>query len=332
MSDQVIPMSEATVLTIDDKERGRDADTPHEIPLKGLRDVFWRLATEVVEDRVTLIAAGVTYYLLLALFPALGALVSLYGFVADPMTIAGHINFIASVFPPGSFDLIINQLNALTQQKPATLSLGFIAGLLFALWSANNGIKALFDAMNVAYGEQEKRSIIRLNLISFAFTLGALLIAIVLMTAIGVVPAVLAYFWLDRWEELLARFARWPVILAFVGTGIALMYRYGPSREYAKLRWLSWGVIFSTVLWLVSSIGFSYYLENFANYNATYGTLGALIGFMVWIWISVIILIVGAEINAELEHQTIRDSTTGPPQPMGERGAFVADTVGKAAD
>ena len=327
MHEEAVPQDSV----VDPQGRGRDANTPNEIPLKGLRDVFWRVVTEVDQDRVTLIAAGVTYYLLLAMFPALGALVSLYGFVSDPLTIAGHIGFLADLFPSGSFDLILNQLKALTEQKPSTLSIGFITGLLVALWSANNGIKALFDAMNIAYGEAEKRGIIKLNLISFLFTFGALLAAIVMIVAIGVMPAVLAYLWLDRWVEVLAKVARWPVMLALVGGGIVLIYRYGPSREYAKLRWLSWGVVFSTLLWFAASLLFSYYLDNFANYNATYGTLGALIGFMVWTWISVLILIVGAELNAELEHQTMRDSTTGRPQPMGERGAFVADTVGKSA-
>lgn len=315
-----------------DQGCGRDANSPHEIPVEGLRDVIWRVVNAVIADRVTLIAAGVTYFLLLSLFPALGALVALYGFVADPTTIMGHIGFLASVFPPGSFDLIPNQLTALTQQKPSTLSFAFVTGLVLALWSANSGMKALFDAMNVAYQEDEKRSLIGLNLLSLAFTFGALLIAIILIAAIGVLPAALAYLWLDRWQELLARFARWPFILVFVGCGIAVIYRYGPNREQAKLKWLSWGVVLSTLLWLAASILFSFYLENFANYNATYGTLGALIGLMVWVWISVIILIVGAELNAELEHQTVRDSTTGSPEPMGRRGAFVADTLGKSAD
>ena len=312
--------------------RGREAEAPHEIPPKGLKDVLFRVAAEVMEDRVTLIAAGVTYYLLLALFPAMGALVSLYGFVADPTTIATHIGFLSQIFPRGSFDLILSQLTALTQQKPGALSLGFITGLLIAIWSANNGVKALCDAMNVAYGEEEKRGIVEFNLLSLGFTFGLLIFAVVLIFAIGVIPAILAYFWLGEWTDLLTRIGRWPIILALVMTGIVLLYHYGPSRERAKFVWLSWGAVFSTLCWLLSSFVFSYYLDNFANYNATYGTLGALIGFMVWIWISVIIIIVGAEINAELEHQTRKDSTTGPPRPMGERGAYVADTVGKTAD
>lgn len=312
--------------------RGRLAETPGEITARGYRDVFWRVFSEFTEDRVTLIAAGATYYLLLALFPALAALVSLYGVFSEPVTIARHIAFLSTALPPGAFDIIVTQLDALSQQKNSTLSFGVITGFMVALWSANNGIKALFEAMNIAYGEKEKRGIIWLNLNSLGFTLGALVIAIALITAVGVVPAVLGYLWLDQWTEFLAKVARWPFLLLVVGCGITMMYRYGPSREPAKLRWITWGATFSTALWLTASVLFSLYLENFADYNATYGTLGALIGLMVWTWISVIILILGAEINAELEHQTTVDSTTGTPLPMGNRGAHVADTIGAPSD
>ncbi|MCL6654664.1 ribonuclease [Agrobacterium rubi] len=314
------------------EERGRLAKTPGEIPLRGYRDVFWRVFSQFFDDRVTLIAAGATYYLLLALFPALAALVSLYGVFSDPVTIAKHIAFLSTVLPPGAFDLIVSQLDGLSQQKNSTLSIGVITGFLVALWSANNGIKALFEAMNIAYGEKEKRGIIWLNLNSLVFTIGALVIAIALITAVGVIPAVLAYLWLDQWTEFLAKFARWPLLLLLVGCGITMLYRYGPSREQAKFQWLTWGAIFSTTLWVTASILFSFYLEKFADYNATYGTLGAVIGLMVWTWISVIILILGAEINAELEHQTTIDSTTGHPLPMGSRGAHVADTVGEVQE
>jgi membrane protein len=314
------------------KGRGRAADSPAEIPARGLADVFWRVFSAVTEDRVTLIAAGVTYYLLLALFPATSVLVSLYGLLADPATIAERIATLGSVMPADALGIFVDQVRALASERGATLSFGLAGGLALALWSANNGIKALFEAMNVAYGEDEKRSILGLNLASLIFTLGAFVIAIVILVAMGVVPAVLAYLWMDRWAELIIRVARWPVMMIFVGIGIMALYRFGPSREPAKVRWLTWGVVFSTVLWFAASLGVSFYLGHIADYNATYGTLGALIGFMVWTWISAIIVIVGAEINAELEHQTARDSTTGRPLPLGKRGAYMADTVGKASD
>lgn len=313
-------------------DRGRDAHTPSDIPPKGLRDVFWRIVQEFGEDRVALISAGVSFYLLLALFPALAALVSLYGFVADPSDIGTYIGVLQLVLPPGSYGLIADQLHALSLQKASTLSIGFAIGLVSSLWSAANGIAALFDAMNIAYGETEKRGFISRTLLRLGFTLAALLFAIALIVAIGVVPAVLAILRLDQWVEVLTLVARWPALLLMVTLGIILLYRYGPSRERAKLRWLNWGAVFSALLWLAASWIFAFYLDHFANYNATYGALGTVIGLMVWVWISTIILILGAMINAELEHQTAIDSTTGEPLPMGKRGAYVADTVGKSAN
>ncbi|MBP1884040.1 YihY/virulence factor BrkB family protein [Sinorhizobium mexicanum] len=312
--------------------RGRDAATPREIPAKGLRDVFWRVVSEISEERIVLIAAGVSFYLLLALFPALAALVSIYGLVADPSAIGTHMGMLDALLPPGSYDLIADQLQTLTTQKTSTLGLSFLVSLLVSLWSAANGMAALFDAMNVAYGEREKRGVLSRTLLCLVFTFAALLFAVALIVAIGVVPAVLTYLWLDRWVEVLTKMARWPAILLLATIGTVLIYRFGPSRERAKLRWLNWGAVFSTLLWLAASAIFSFYLEHFANYNATYGALGALAGLMMWVWISVIILIVGALINAELEHQTAVDSTTGKPLPMGQRGACVADTLGKAVD
>ena len=311
---------------------GRHAESPSEIPWRGYKDVLWRVYSEVMEDRVSMIAAGVTYYIVLAIFHAMGVLVSLYGFIADPATITQQLGFLKDMLPPGSYDLLAPQLTELAGQDRSSLSFAFITSLLIALWSATNGIKALFEAMNVAYGEEEKRGFLRLNLQAIGFTLGALATLILLIVAVGIVPAVLSVLYLDQWAETLARLARWPLLLLVIGGASVMIYRYGPSREDAKLRWINWGVAFSTILWAVATILFSIYLLNFANYNATYGTLGTLIGFMVWIWISVIILIVGAEINAELEHQTRKDSTTGPDKPMGERGAVMADTVGETAD
>ena len=326
-------MAAKTELAERDNGRGRDADRPSEIPPAGWWDVGWRVWQEVGEDRVLLIAAGATFYLLLALFPALAAFVSLYGFVADPVTVADHVSHLGGLLPSAGVDIIRSQLQALASQNQRALGIGLLTGLAIALWSANNGIKALFEAINIAHEETEKRGFVKLNLISLAFTLGALLIAIGLILAVGVVPAVLAYLRLGAWTETLIAIARWPVLLIAILTGISLIYRFGPSRRAPKWRWLSWGAVIATVVWIAASWGFSFYLQNFADYNATYGSLGAVIGLMMWTWISVIILIVGAEINAEMEHQTARDSTTGErDKPMGERGAVMADTLGKTAE
>jgi membrane protein len=307
--------------------KGRGAAAPSEIPPAGWWSVLKRVYAEVGDDRVMLTAAGVTFYLLLALFPALAAFVSIYGFVADPRTIADHISFIGGFLPSGGVELIESQLAALIRQDAEALSVGFAAGLVIALWSANSGMKSILDAMNVVYDESEKRSFFRYNLVAFAFTLGFLGIGLLFVSMVGVVPAVLGIFRLESITEVLVRYLRWPLMLLAVAGAISIIYRWGPSRERAKWRWLTWGSGLATVVWIITSIGFSWYLENFADYNATYGSLGAVIGFMMWTWISVMILLVGAELNAELEHQTARDTTTGSAKPMGSRGAEMADRV-----
>lgn len=306
---------------------GHHAVTPGDFTARAWWSILKRVWSETLRDRVPLIAAGATFYLLLALFPALAAFVSIYGFVADPNTIAEHIAFLGGLLPSGGIELIESQLKALAQQRTDALSVGFYAGLAVALWSANNGVKALFDAMNIAYEEDEKRGFLMLNLWSGLFTLGVILIGIGFLLTVGVVPAALALLRLDGWTDLLVRFLRWPVMLVMVVVGVSMLYRYGPSRRRAKWRWLSWGAGLATIVWIATSVGFSYYLQNFANYNATYGSLGAVIGFMVWTWISVMVLIVGAELNAEMEHQTAQDTTIGPGRPLGARGAIMADTV-----
>ncbi|MBY2966304.1 YihY/virulence factor BrkB family protein [Rhizobium leguminosarum] len=310
-------------------DRGRSASTPAAIPFSGLRDVFWRVFHEVLADRVTLIAAGVTFYLLLALFPAMAALVSLYGLVADPTTISEHLRELAGLMPSGAFDLIANQIKELVGRRDATLGVTFFVGLGIALWSTHSGTLAIFDAMNVAYEEEEKRGLIRLNLIGLCFTLCAMLLTVVMVVLVGVMPVILSYLWLDQFKEHMALLMRWPLLLLVVAAAVTSVYRFGPSREPAKLRWMTWGAVLTTIAWAAMSLGFSFYLDHFANYNATYGTLGALIGFLIWIWLSVVILIVGGELNAELEHQTAKDTTTGAPLPMGARGAYVADTLGE---
>ncbi len=320
-----------TAATQENDDRGRQADRPREIPAKGLKDVFWRVFAAVQEDRVMLVAAGVTFYLLLSIFPAMTALVSLYGFFADPASITDRLSFLNEIMPPEGLSIFFDQLRSLAGEKRSALSFGLIFGLAIALWSANNGVKALFEAMNIAYGEDEKRSFLRLNLVSFAFTLGGLIGLIILVVGLGVIPAIIAVVNLGGVTEMVLRVLRWPVLLVVIAFGITLLYRFGPSRERARLRWVTWGAIMAALLWVVGSLGVSYYLSNIADYNATYGTLGALIGFLFWTWISAIIVILGAEVNAELEHQTARDSTTGPERPMGERGAYMADTLGKAS-
>lgn len=313
-------------------DEGQSARSPTEIPARGWWSVLKRVYREIGEDRVMLTSAGVTFYLLLALFPALAAFVSLYGVVSDPETIAEHISFLGSVLPSGGVELIESQLEALVRQDVNALSIGFFGGLVIALWSANSGMKSIFDAMNVVYEETEKRGFIKYNFMSLTLTLGALVVGILSVSLIAVAPALLAALRLESMVGTLIRYLRWPLMFLAVTFALSIVYRWAPSRESAKWRWITWGSALAAVVWLATSIGFSWYLENFANYQATYGSLGAVIGFMVWIWISSIILLIGAELNSELEHQTAQDTTTGIEQPMGVRGAEMADKVASPED
>ncbi|GEO15145.1 hypothetical protein MAE02_28410 [Microvirga aerophila] len=310
--------------------RGRHADTPTEIPAKGWKDILWRTYEEFNKDRVMSVAAGVTYYALLAVFPAIAALVSIYGLFADPVTIQDHLNTLSGIMPGGALDIIREQVTRIASQGGGTLGLSFVIGLVISLWSANAGMKAVFDALNIVYDEEEKRSFIKLNLMSLTFTLGAI---VFLLTAVGgiiVLPILLNFIGLGSRAEWLLSIARWPVLLACVVLGLALLYRFGPSRDKAEWKWVTPGGVVAAVLWLAVSMLFSWYVSNFGSYNETYGSLGAVIGFMTWIWISSIVVLVGAEVNAEMEHQTSKDTTEGSHQPLGTRGAQMADTVGVA--
>ncbi len=327
-------MDEAAVTRQREAEhgRGRHADTPREIPAKGWKDIAVRLFGAISRDRLMLIAAGITFYLVLALFPGLATFVSLYGIFTDPASLSDHLSYIEGFVPASGMELIQAQLTELVTQDPASLSIGFLISFAIAFWSANNGMKAMFEGMNVAYNESEKRGFIRLTLISFLFTLGAMAMAVLLIAVIGIIPAVLALVNLGDSADLLVRVGRWVLMVGAVLMAISLIYRFGPSRENAAWRWVTWGSALATLVWLIASFGFSFYLQNFADYNATYGSLGAAVGFMMWIWISVLIVLIGAELNSEMEHQTARDTTTGRPRPMGERGAVVADRLGESAE
>jgi membrane protein len=322
----------ARTISEDDRARGRTASRPGGIPGRGWRDILWRVWAKIFSDRAMLVAGGVTFYLLLALFPALAAFVSLFGLFADPATITEQADMLNDVLPDSGAAIVIDQLTELAGQETSALGFGLAVSLALALWTANNGVKAIFEALNIAYEEQERRSLLRLHLVSFSFTLGGMVLTALLLAAIGLVPAVLALAELDRGTETILRVLRWLLILPIVAAVLALFYRFGPSRRPARWRWVTWGSALAAAVWLATSIGFSWYLENFANYNATYGSLGALVGLMLWMWLSSLILIVGAELNAEMEHQTRCDTTEPPERPMGERGAFVADTLGRAVE
>jgi membrane protein len=201
-------------------------------------------------------------------------------------------------------------------------------GFLVALWSANSGVAALFDALNVVYGEKEKRSLLRFYATTFLLTLGMVGVVILAIGAVVVAPVVFTFMGFVTPAGRLLSVLRWPALFVIVFAWLAVIYRYGPSRQDAKWRWVTWGSAMAAVLWLAASMLFSWYVANFDSYNKTYGSLGAGVGFMMWIWLSVVIVLLGAALNAEMEYQTAKDSTEGPPKPLGSRGANMADHVG----
>jgi membrane protein len=322
--------SEAAAETVDEEDRGRQASSPSEIPARGWKDILLRVYSNISEHRVLALAAGMTYYSLLAIFPALAALVAIYGLFSDPTAIARHLDQVSGFLPGGAVDVARDQLTRVASKGGGTLGATFVIGLGISLWSANAAMKSLFDTLNIVYGEQEKRGFLALNAVSLSFTLAAILFVLAALGAFVVVPVVLNFIGLSNFADLMLRISRWPAMFVAVALALALIYRYGPSREAPQWRWITWGSAVAAVLWLGASALFSWYATNFGKFNETYGSLGAVIGFMTWLWISAIVILIGAELDAEMEHQTARDTTTGSPKPMGTRGARMADTVGPA--
>jgi membrane protein len=309
-----------------DPARGRQAATPEQIPARGWKDILLRTRKEFAEDQIPLVSAGVTFYALLAMFPALGSFVALYGLFADVSEVRGHLQVLSAVLPAGALTFLAGEMVRVSAAHEAGLSFAFIGGLALSIWSANGATKAMITAMNIAYDETEKRGFFKRTLISLGFTLGLLIFGISALAAIAAPPAIESF--LGPSAATVFRLSTWPVLLVAVGLGLAVLYRYGPSRHKARWRWLTWGSGAALLLWIAASAAFSIYVANFANYEKTYGSLGAAVGLMMWVYVSSQVVLFGAELNSEIEHQTARDTTVGPEKPLGARGAVMADTVG----
>lgn len=310
--------------------RGRRAESPTAIPATGWKDIAWRFYNDIQNDRVLLVAAGVTFYAILALFPATAAIVSLYGLFADATTINQHLNLVSGFLPEGALEVIGDQVKRIASQGHGTLGAAFLGTLVFSLWGANSGTKAIFDALNIIYKEQEKRSFIQLTIRSLIFTIGAVALILLALAGIIAVPVIIKLVGVpDSSGAALLRMVRWPLLYLVILFALACLYRYGPSRTHPQWKWVTWGSAIAGGFWVIGSLLLSWYLGNFGSYNATYGSLGAVIGFMVWMWFSTIIVLAGGEINAEMEHQTAKDTTEGRKAPMGSRGAKMADEVGE---
>jgi membrane protein len=305
----------------------RDAARPTEIPARGWLDIVKRTQKEVKTDNVTLTAAGVAFYSMLAIFPALIAVVTIYGLVAEPADVQRQVSSFAENMPPGAGDLLTDQLDRIVRTRQRSLSIALVISLAAALWSASAGIQALIKGLNIAYDEQETRGFVKLRGLALLLTIGGIVVVLGAIALIAVLPAVLSRMGLGRAGELAISIGRWPALVVLVAVALAVLYRLGPDRANPRFRWVSWGAVAAVVLWVAISAGFSYYVSNFGKYGQTYGSLGAVI--VLLLWLSALAALIGAELDAEIERQTARDTTTGPERPTGERDATVADTLGE---
>ncbi|MBC6980797.1 YihY/virulence factor BrkB family protein [Caulobacter sp. 17J80-11] len=307
---------------------GRRARKPTAIPPGGWKDVLWRTFQEIREDEIIAVAGGAAYAAVLGVFPAMAAFVALYGLFFDVADVRAQLGVLAGVIPADVLALIGEQMVRIATRGHGSLGLAFAGGLLLSLWSASAGVRAMIRGLNIAYDETETRGFVRVTLLSLGFTLAAVIFLIVASAAVVVLPLVLSVLGLQNAPLAMLR---WPVLLAVVLLGLAVLYRYGPDRAHARWRWVTPGSLAATALWVLGSMALSWYLAHVVDYRTTYGPLGAMFGLLTWLWLSVLFVLAGAELNAEVERQTAVDSTTGPPQPLGARGAVAADTLGRRA-
>jgi membrane protein len=311
---------------------GRLADRPREVGAAGWKDVLRRVRAEMKEDHASLLAAGVAFYGLLALVPGLVALLSLYGLIADPTQVEDQVVSALAAAPTEVRDMASAQMRSIAEGSNGRAILGVVVGLVVALWSASSGIGHLVEAVNTAYDERDDRGFLRGKALALGLTLGAIVFLVVAFGLVALLPPLLAETGLGTAGRWIAGGLRWVVLFAGLLFALAVLYRVAPDRTDARWRWTSPGAIAAAILWLLGSIAFSVYTANFGKYNETYGSLGAVVVVMLWLMISAFAVVMGAELNAELERQTIRDTTDGAPDPLGRRGAVVADTVGEGSD
>jgi membrane protein len=323
------PPSDPQTAERNEPGRGRGAHAPSEIPRAGWRDILLRVWQKLSEDNVSLVAAGVALNTLLAVFPAMAVLASVYGMFASPGQVGREIAPFYGILPHAAAGIIQTQLEALARPRTQTLGIGAIVSFVVSLYYSGQGVSALMSATNIAYNERERRGFVKLILVAIGFAIGAVVGFVVMLLLTVAVPLALERLPLPGFVATAALILRWILLWIFAAAGLAIVYRYAPSRENARWRWVTWGSVTAATLWLVSSVLFSLYVRNFGSYGRTYGALGGVIVLIMWFYLQGYAIVLGAEFNAETEHQTAVDTTRGPPAPMGERGAYMADTLGR---
>ncbi|MDN6180177.1 MAG: YihY/virulence factor BrkB family protein [Halomonas subglaciescola] len=311
-----------------DAPRGRNARHPEQIPRRGWRDIAWRVLREAEQDRITILAAGVAFYVLLAFFPAIAAVVSIAGLVFDPYEASQQLRELSHLMPPDAAELIARQTQNVAQSAEGRSGMAALISSLIAIFVASKGVRGLIIGLNAVYGESDRRGRLQRSVMVIALTLGLIVMTLLTLGFIALVPFGVAYMTPSALLRTLLYWLSWPVLLIVMSLVIALLYRFAPYRRAPRWRWLSVGSLLATVLWLLGSGGLSLYVRYVANFSALYGSLGAVVVLMLWFWLSAFVVLLGAEINAQMERQTRRDTTIGRERPMGSRRAHAADTLG----
>jgi len=305
---------------------GAKATKPSGIPRRGWWQILKRTKRAVADDHIDIVSAGIAFYAMLAIFPGITALVSLYGLFADPADVRNHLQSMAGLLPADAWKILDDQLVALASAKETKLGIGAAISFALAVWSASRAMKVMMSALNIVYGERETRGFFRLNALALLMCIGGIVSVVLWIALIVVTPMVLNLIWLGETAETVISAARWPALAVLFIGALAVLFRLAPDRAAPRWRWVSFGSVLALFLWIAVSVGFAWYVANFGSYDKTYGSVGAIIVLLLWFYLSTFIVLIGAELNAEIEHQTARDSTVGPVDPMGERGARVADT------
>ncbi len=330
VNDPVVGSADAAVHLLnqhDADQLGRYADSPADIGWPGWRAVLRRTAIEMFTDRVALVAAGCAFYGTLALFPAISMLISIYGLLFDPVTVLPQLAVIQDFLPPAAYHLIAERVTMLVSKPPGSLGWSLVLSTAVTLWSSASGTKSVITALNLAYEERESRAFLRYQATAFTMTLcviGGTALGLGLLVAL---PAVLTLLGFASHQRVMIRGASFGLLVVAVVVGLSLLYRYAPDRRTPRWQWVTAGSLVATTLWIAASALFSWYVATFATYDAMYGPLGTVVAVMMWFYVTAYAVLLGAELNAELELQTACDSTDGPPQPLGRRGAYVADHV-----
>ncbi len=313
--------------TISADKRGHRAEKPKIIPLKGWKDIALRVKDQLKTDHVSIVSAGIAFYFFLAIFPTIAAALSIYGLVMDPAEVQQQMGQLATILPEQAHQMISNILEKQSEKSESSLGWSLVLSILISLWSSNKGTQAVFQGVNITYNEQDDRGFLKLTGVTLLFTIGGIIIGFIAIIMVVAFPALIDKIGLPSTLETIIQLLRWPILALIVMFALAAVYKVAPYRKSPEFKWTKWGAVIATVLWLGGSLLFSLYVNNFGSFDETYGSFAAVIILMLWFFLTAFIILLGSEINSEMEHQTSRDTTTGKDKPMGERGGYHADNV-----